>query len=317
MFLLPKIAALTGGCVVALAAASFAQNPRGDRAARSQGETVVVNGQVEWLERSDVSALTEGVIKQIEYQVGNRVEEGKQIGVLHDEKARLTLAKAKVAAENVGPIEKGLAQRQLAIAERARMKRANDRVPDAHSRSEIEKAEAEIMVAEAMTKEAREIQNVAKADQKIAERVLEEHIILAPFTGYIIERMKNPGEAVRASEPVVRLGRIDKLRFIGYVPLETSFRIKIGDLVELRPNVEGADLPIEQTKFKGKVAALSREISTIGKTEVQILAEIDNEDAEHNELGLRPGLKADMTVYLTPAAAKPVVGARAELKPAR
>jgi RND family efflux transporter MFP subunit len=315
-----KAAALSVGLIVALSAASMAQNPgTAKRGQKSPGETIVIAGEIDWIEKSDVSALTEGVVRQIEFQVGDRVEKGKEIGFLHDERAKLAVAKAKLAAENVGAIEKGKAQRQLAIAEKARMVRANKLFERAHSVSELEKADAEIMVAEALVKEATENQSIAKAELAIAHRQLEEHVVTAPFTGYVMERMKNPGESVRANEAIVRLGRIDKLRFHGFVPLEGAFRIKLGDLVDVRPTVEGAELPIEQRKFRGKVSALAREISSVGKTEVMVLAEIDNpEDPAHPDLALSPGMKADMTIYLTPAAGgQPVVGARLEPKPTR
>jgi multidrug efflux pump subunit AcrA (membrane-fusion protein) len=295
-----KVAALAVGIIGALAAASAAQSAGEKKGqVKSPGETIVVSGMIDWLEKSDVAALTEGVVKQMEYQVGARVEAGKPIGYLHDERATLAVAKAKVAAEATGPIEKGEAQRAVAMAELARMQRANHQFPNAHSRSEIEKAEAEIKVAVALTKEAKENQSLAKAELKIAERSKEEHIIVAPFTGFIMERMKNPGEAVRADEAVVRLGRIDKLRFFGFVPLESSHRIQVGDSVDIRPTIEGADLPVEQKKFHGKVTAIHPELQVVGKSEVQILAEVENPEGDTDPgMSLRPGIKADMTIHL-------------------
>lgn len=319
MQLRSKVAAMAVGIVGALAAASSAQNaPASNKPlAKSPGETLVVSGMIDWLEKSDVAALIEGVVKQMEYQVGDRVEAGKPIGYLHDERATLAVAKAQIAATNVGAIEKGEAQRQLALAELARMTRAIRKVPDAHSRSEIEKAEAEIRVAAAMTKEAKENQHLAEAELAIAQRTKEEHIIVAPFTGYVMERMKNPGEAVRSDEAVIRLGRIDKLRFFGFVPLESLSRIKVGDPVDVRPTVEGVDLPVEQKKFRGKITAIHPEIQVVGKSEVQILAEVDNAGSDKDpDMGLRPGIKADMTIYLSAPEGQPA-GTRTAAKPVR
>jgi RND family efflux transporter MFP subunit len=317
MILPRKTAALAFGAIAALAAASFAQNASANRQTKSPGETVVVAGTIDWLEKSDVSALTEGVVEEMEFQLGSFVEAKKHIGQLHKERAELAVAKAKIAATAGGPIASAKAKRQLAIAERARMERANRRSPGAHSQSEIEKADAEIMVAEAQLQEAEENKAIAGAELAIAQRTLEEHTINAPFSGFIIERLKNPGESVRANEPVVRLGRIDKLRFHGFVPLESAARIHIGDLVEVRPNVDGAELPVENKRFKGKVTAIQREIQTIRRTEVAVIAEIDNSDYDKDpELSLRPGLHADMTIYLSPHEAPPA-GPRTAAKPAR
>jgi RND family efflux transporter MFP subunit len=316
MLLARKTSALALGVLVALAAATSAQNAP-NRQAKPTAETLVVAGTVDWLEKSDVSALTEGVVKKLEFQVGDFVKERQDIGQLHDERATLAVKKADLAAKAEGAILKAEAAKQLALAEMARIERANRQFQGAHSKSEVEKAQAEVMAAVAQLREATENKGIAGAELAIAQRTLEEHTIKAPFTGFIIERLKNPGESVRANEPVVRLGRIDKLRFHGFVPLESASRIQIGDLVEVRPNVEGAELPIEQKKFKGKVTAIQREIQTVRKTEVAVLAEIDNSDYDKDpELSLRPGLHGDMTIYLSPHEAPPA-GPRTAAKPAR
>jgi multidrug efflux pump subunit AcrA (membrane-fusion protein) len=132
----------------------------------------------------------------------------------------------------------------------------------------------------------------------------------------ITERMKNPGESVRANEAVVRMGKIDKLRIQAWVPIEYSFRVKVGMPVEVAPNIPGADLPIERKKFRGKITFVDPEAQPV-KTEVRVFAEIMNNE-DHD---LRPGLKADMVIYLNsggepaPRAPEPAVGARDAAQP--
>ena len=104
-----KAGALVLGVVSTLSAATFAQNPAAKSTAAKGPETLVVSGLIQWLETSNVSALTEGVVNKIEFQVGDRVKADALIGQLHDERAKLAVAKAKVAAENKGPIEKAVA----------------------------------------------------------------------------------------------------------------------------------------------------------------------------------------------------------------
>jgi multidrug efflux pump subunit AcrA (membrane-fusion protein) len=117
---MPPIAK-THGLVLGLAATmlvptlSSAQAPAPAGGARSPGDTIVVVGQIDWLDKSDITALREGVIKQIEYQTGDRVEAGKPIGSLHDESARLAVAKAEVAAKSTGAIERAKATERIAM----------------------------------------------------------------------------------------------------------------------------------------------------------------------------------------------------------
>ena len=156
-----------------------------------------------------------------------------------------------------------------------------------------------------MIQTAKEGKALAEADYALAVQSRKEHHILAPFDGVITDRMKNPGESVRANEPVVRLGRTNKLRFVGWIPLETAYRIKGNEVIDVRPVIDGSDLAIEQKKFRGKVTDVSHEVNAVRTTEVRVLGEIDNPDnPEHPELELRQGMKAEMTIYLDPPAAK-------------
>jgi RND family efflux transporter MFP subunit len=291
-----KIAALSAGVVTALSLAAVAQDPAtsGDK-----GTTILVSGAIDWVEKSDISALKEGVIEHIEYQVGRKVNKGDEIGYLHSKLAELTVAKAKLAANNVGEIAKANAQKELAQTELAKILNLKSRGPGFVSKSEEAKAMAELSVAEAQLLSANESKKINEADHAIAVQALKEHKIIAPFSGVIIERMKNPSESVGAREPVVRLGRTDRMRFVGWVPLETANRLKGNEVVTVRPVIEGSDFPIEQKKFRGRITAIGNEINTVRTTEVQVLAEVENpEDLEHPELQLRQGMRAEMTVQL-------------------
>jgi RND family efflux transporter MFP subunit len=279
---------------------------RGSGAVPTGENTVVVSGGLVWLEKSDVSALREGVLKSIEYHVGARVKPGDEIGRLHDEMADLALKKAELTASSLGQLAKAKAVRAQADAELARAIRllelGKQKGANYIATEDVEKAKANVAVAIAEIQTAEENLKIAAQERDIQKRLLEEHAIIAPFGGIITERYKNPEESVRASEPVVQLVRTDKLRFTGWVPFDVSFRIKEGDLVEVIPSIEGADLPIERTRFRGKVTYLSREVNSLRKTEVQIFADIDNPpNPQDPKQELSPGMKVDMIVYLNGA----------------
>ncbi len=301
-----KGATLALGAFSALAAAALAQAPGGLPAAapaRSPGETIVVGGSIDWIEKSDVTALREGVIRQIEFQVGDRVEANQPIGYLHSKSAELAVKKAEVAAKSIGTIERAKAQKTLATAKLAMLQnlRATNRANV--SNEELRNAEAELMIGEAMLMEARENQALAQAELEIANQILDEHTIYAPpFTGYVTERMKGLNESVRSSEAVLRIGRTDKLRFFGYLPLESASRVRRGDLVEVRPVLDDSESPIEQKTFRGKIVNTSQEVSTVNRTELQVLAEIDNPEDSNPSMRLKAGMKGEMTIFLSTAA---------------
>jgi len=316
MFFPKKAAALAAGFIAALSVATVAQNT--NPAARSAETLVIDDATVDWIEKSDVAALREGVIDRMELQIGMPVQRGKPIGYLHAEIAELTVHKAELAVKNTATEEKARAQQELALTVVATNKRLNERRPGLVSIEEQRKAEAEVKVATAMINEAVEKRAMDRAEDALARRALDEHTITAPFDGIVIERMKNPGESVRANEAVVRLGNLSKLRAFAYIPLDYAYRVKEGQIVEIQPRISGARavaVPIEQKRFRGKITFVDPQIQPVAETAVRIYAECDNREFE-----LRPGLKATMTIFLNseggPAdTSNPAVGARVALPP--
>lgn len=313
-----KTAALAAGFIAALSAVSLAQNPArpAPDAARQSADILVPEepATLEWIEKADVAALREGVVKEVELQIGMEVAANGVIGRLHDEIADLTMKKAQIAAKAKASLEKAKAQKRLAMAVVARNERLQKHGPDFVSKEEIEKAWAEVFVAEAMEGEAKEKLAIDDAEYNLAKRVFDEHVIRAPFSGVIYDRLKNPGESVRANEPVVKLGNLDKLRAWTWVPLEYVTRIKVGQEVDIQLQLQGSQntpLPLEQKKFRGKISYVDPQVAPIKDVAVRIAAEFDNKSHE-----LRPGFKATMTIYLTPEKAPTARAVGANTQPA-
>ena len=299
MSLSKPIAALAAGCllmsVAALAQSGGTASPR-PAVSGVQAIDLAELARIDWIERSDVACLREGVIDKMELQIGMPVKEGGTIGYLHREFARLTVRKNKLQAESLGPKEKAEAQKDVAASVCARNKRLNDRKPGMVSAEDVAKNEGEFKVAVAQVREAEENIGIAKADLDLAERTLQEHEIVAPFDGVIIKRMKNPGESVRANEAVVQLGNLYKLSANAYVPLDFAFRVKEGQVVEIQPRItqgKGEPLAIEKKRFRGKITFIDPQIQPVAETAVRIRAEFENPTGE-----LRPGLLVQMTIFL-------------------
>jgi RND family efflux transporter MFP subunit len=303
MSLSKPIAALAAGCllmsVAALAQSDGAAQPQANGGV--QAIDLAELARIDWIERSDVACLREGVIQKMELQIGMPVKEGGTIGVLHHKFAELTVRKNKLQADSTAPTEKAEAQKEVAASVVARNLRLNDRKPGMVSAEDVAKAEGELKVAVAQLHEAKENREIADADLKLAIQTLEEHTIKAPFDGVIIKRMKNPGESVRANEAVVQLGNLYKLSANAYVPLDFAFRVKEGQVVEIQPRVtqgKGEALAIEKKRFRGKITFVDPQIQPVAETAVRIRAEFDNPAGE-----LRPGLMVQMTIFLNPEVA--------------
>jgi RND family efflux transporter MFP subunit len=298
---MPKsIAAVGLSSLLLLGAAALAQTGGADRRADNPAVQALVLDELarmDWIKKSDVAALREGVIESMELQLGMPVKSGGVIGYLHREIAELTVAKNELQAKAIAPEEKARAQKEVAASVVARNNRLNARQKGMVSDEDVAKAEGELKVADAQLHEARENQGFAKADLNSAIRVLKEHTIVAPFDGIVLKRMKNPGEGVRANEAVIQLGDLSRLSAEAYVPLDHALQVKEGQIVEIQPRLNtgrrGEPLSIEKKRFRGKITFVDPQIQPVAETAVRIRAEFDNPGE------LRPGMMVQMTVYLT------------------
>jgi len=319
MFVSKPIAAMGASCIVLLGAAALAQT--GGAAERQDNPSVQAlvldePARVDWIKKSDVAALREGVIESMELQIGMPVKKGGVIGYLHREMAELTVAKNVLQAKAVAPEEKALAQKYVAAQVVARNSRLNLRQKGMVSDEDVAKAEGELKVADAQVLEARENRGIALAELDLAKRTLVEHIIVAPFEGIVLKRMRNPGESVRAHEAVIQLGDLSRLCAEAYVPMEHSFRVKEGQVVEIQPRLRsgrGEPLAIEKKRFRGKITFVDPQIQPVAETAVRIRAEFENPGDLH------PGMMVQMTIFLTSdvAAAGPDGDARTRTARAR
>ncbi|MFI5455824.1 MAG: efflux RND transporter periplasmic adaptor subunit [Isosphaerales bacterium] len=223
----------------------------------------------------------------------------------------------RAPGQGIAPEEKALAQKYVAAQVVARNSRLNARQKGMVSDEDVAKAEGELKVADAQVLEARENRGIAEAELDLAKRALVEHRIVAPFEGVVLKRMREPGESVRAHEAVIQLGDLSRLAAEAYVPLEHSYRVKEGQVVEIQPRLrqsgKGEPLPIEKKRFAGKITFVDPQLQPIGENGVRIRAEFENPG------DLRPGLMVQMTIFLTKdvAAAGPDGDARARTARAR
>lgn len=307
---LKTAASVALSALATLSVASFGQSGAGQSPAAA---TLVLDSHdqlatIDWIEKSDVAALREGVLEKMELRLGDAVQENAVIGSLHKEIAELTVAKAKLTAENQGPIMKAQAAKEVAASVVARNVRLIRLRPDSVSQEEMTKSEGELKVAEAQLREAMEMDAINEAELALAVQMLREHTITAPFAGVVIKRYKEPSESVRANEAVVQIGNLSRLSATAFVPLDYYSRVKVGQVVEIQPRLEGAraDQSIERKTFRGVLTFVDPQVQAVAESAVRIRAEFENPTFD-----LRPGIRAAMTIYLgDDVAARPTAPAR-------
>ena len=93
----------------------------------------------------------------------------------------------------------------------------------------------------------------------------------------VVNVLKHPGESVKANEPVVEIGRLNKLRADGYIPLQYVHQIKEGMRVDAQPMLQGnrgEAMALESKVFRGKITFIDPEIQAVGESAVRRLRRV-------------------------------------------
>jgi RND family efflux transporter MFP subunit len=205
-----------------------AELPRAEVAYRTVPREYRLDGIVEAVNRTTVSAQTQGQVQEILYDVDDFVEKGEIIARLRDNEHRARVAQA--AAE----LKSATAELSRARDEFARVEGLfrNKNV----SESEMDRAKAELAGAEARL-------DAAQAALEQAQEQLRYTEIRAPYSGIVTNRHVEVGEIASPGQPVMTGISLEELRVTVDVPQSVIPAVrKIGEVNVYLPNggAEGA-----------------------------------------------------------------------------
>jgi len=264
---------------------------------------ITLSGQV------DVPARETGVLATVFVHEGQMVVEDQPLAQIEDAEAKLVLQRTKLDLEiarkqaaNTFNLDYARASVKVAQNELIRAQTSRAAVSGSVSESEIEnlqlalqrmtldvkRSEHELIIAD-LTRQVKE-NELAMAEQEIKRRQIN-----SPISGIVVRTYQHRGEWVLAGEKVIRILRLDQLRAEGFI-----------SVAEVRPNLIGARATVQLesrdksiTKFMGTLVFVDPEVEpTSGQ--VRVRAEIDNK-----RLLLRPGLRASMTIHVSPEGGTP------------
>lgn len=196
-----------------------------------EGDLVISPCPVEFIDSIQLPALETGQIVSIFVKEGDAVPAGKTVGQIDDQlfKSMLDQARLKHAiADQKANDNTSLmaAKNEIALAQVDYDRTKKLASTGSKSQSEYEKARFSLRLA--MLKEVAaqnekdsangELQIESSRMREVSERI-RRHGIIAPssFEGHVIEILRNELEWVNAGEPVMRIGRMDRLWVQGVV----------------------------------------------------------------------------------------------------
>ena len=215
MFVSKPIAVVSAGCRDAIRRGrSGPERWRARPRANPAVQALVLDepARIDWIEKSERGRLAGGCHRKDGAPDRHAGQEGRHDRQLAQEDRRADRRESEPCRPRASaPAEKAEAQKEVAISVVARNKRLEERKPGMVSAEEIAKAEGELEVAEAQLHEAKENQEIAKAELDLAQQTLDEHTILRTVRWDHHQANEESRREVRASDAVVQLGNLSRL----------------------------------------------------------------------------------------------------------
>lgn len=174
-------------------------------------ETIRLDGMIEAVQESTVSAQTSGTVQRIFYDVDDSVEAGDLIVKLDDseQRARLTQAKGNLLEAEANHIN---ALQQFERVERVYEQGYISRQEFDQSQNALTAAKATLEKAQAVLVEVRE--------------QLDYTTVVAPYSGILTKRHIEIGESVRPGQPLLSGLSLEQLRVVVDLPQKYAEKVR-------------------------------------------------------------------------------------------
>jgi multidrug efflux system membrane fusion protein len=180
-----------------------------------------------------LASIHRGQIAALAVPEGGVVKKGELVCALDD---RVQRARTEVARARAGSVLRV----ELAAAVKERADRELDRLVTLHGENSA--SSKELRDARVDAEVARLEYEVARFDHEQEIRsyehertLLSQYELRAPFTGYVVEHLKQVGETVNDAEGVVTLAQLDPLLVSIDCPLRLASSVRQGDRLWVRP----------------------------------------------------------------------------------
>jgi RND family efflux transporter MFP subunit len=268
---------------------------------------MVLTAEFKPFQEVDVMAKVAGYIKQINVDVGDRVQQGQLLATLEipemaDDLKRADAAVVRARAEVTrarDELQRAQSAHDIARLSFERLSAVSQKKPGLVAQQEIDEAQSKSLVTQAQVAAAKsalasaeEQVNVNSADTQKVKTLMEYQRVTAPFAGVVTRRYADTGAMIQAgiasqtqAMPVVKLSQNSLLRLILPVPESAVPTVHIGQQVEVR-------VPTLNRSFPGKVARSAEKLSLATRT-------MDTEvDVPNPSLILIPGMYAEVNLTL-------------------
>ncbi len=184
-------------------------------------------GIVRASEKAEIRPQVDGIVAEILYAQGSRVEQGELLVRLDDRKPEARLALAKAALDS--------ARARLRVAEQRLARNRRLIADELVSQEEFDSVEADYLAAAANAREQ-------EAAVTLAARELEDYHLHAPFSGTVGERLVDVGNYVEQGTALVVLIKTDPIEVELKVPDRHARELTTETTVRIESSSEAAPI---------------------------------------------------------------------------
>jgi len=272
-----------------------------------RADTVVVRHCMTAYRRSSrLGSATHGILQDCLVELGDHVKENQVLGRLYDKDVRAEVELFKTKSESDLAIRLCEAKHAESLG---RLKASKAlRVRNMVSKEEYTLDELDATTCELELEGAKFDGRLNKLRYVHAEAVARSREIVSPHAGIVVEVLRGRNETVSPTEPAFHIVDVSRLRVTGLVDVSNAWRVKAGQPVRVRAEIGGAELPIEDQLFEGRVVFVDRIINQKNQT-CRVVAEIGNVQDQLRaglEVRMEISLKGEVAVNSKPAPARAV-----------
>lgn len=242
--------------------------------------------------RIEIAPAEPGIIATIEVKEGDPIRAGQQLAALECDVLKISLEIARLARDAQGREQAALAELQL---RRARLAKLEELRPRGHaSGEEVERARADLAVAEANLLAIKEQHGVDALECAKTEAMIERRIMRSPIDGVVTRVLRDVREFVVGNNPTV-------LTVVQLNPLRATFSVPTQQAAALKP---GQTVKVVFSETEKSYPATIELISPVTEAEsgtVRVKVLLDNGQNQHR-CGVRCTLQLDGDKTLSPLA---------------
>lgn len=249
--LMAALVAGLSGLVLPSAWAQAPQVPVAEVALRPVGEGLTLDGTLQAVKQSTLSAQASGRIVEMNAKAGDRVRAGQVLAVIDD---RLTQAGVAQARAGVAQAEAGIAQAEVELRDaQAHLQRTRDlRAQNFVAQAALDMAEARFRAAEAGVAQARAGATQARAGESQSTLAQGFTRLTAPYDGFVLATHAETGDLAAPGVPVLTVYAPQPLRAVAHVPASRAAIAQGAQRVEIELNGPQGTLwvaPVRQTRL--------------------------------------------------------------------